>query len=464
MAAKKAREGHNGDHQLETRSSTLAETAAPARKNIAHDIGAPLTQVMRHISPTGFTRASLLYRWYEASWFRDSSMMAIGLTEATEFLRSNQDPRCAETQSAAGSILGFLWGTIGKFDDSIRAALAIDASSKEFLLLKNHIPARMGENGQYFSFTSNGVEYSDAQENNTYIKLRQYDSVPLTLIATHKFIEMAGENALDPAIKERIRGSLDNLVQYMLKTYRTPSANAWELDEGEMHSYTVASISGGLRSAIFLSQLLGANIGDLKELNAKVKEVDAFIEDTFVRDGILYKSANTPGTVPAVQGPNRYVDASAIFVFTLFKPQLSAGVEANTIKKMEDDLFDGNVLPIRYLGDTYFSGGRWPLLGLEFAHYYAEHGDFASALRILDYVKEKHLGPNGGGVIPEQELVNPACPNSDLHDWFKKNGNVVISELGWAEAEYVKAVITYVKEEARKQAGELKAVVRGTPI
>lgn len=409
------------------------------------DLEKTLLQLMRHIDGKGFTKASLDYGWYEASWFRDSSMMILALCDAHEFLEPKGGHLNKEAELAAGRSLGFLWSTIGKFGDNVKRALSIDQSSDRFALLENHIPARVGENGYYFTCENDGVQYSDMQSDNKYIKLRQYDSIPLTLIATERFLHASGQGALDERTKETIRSSLKDLTAYMIKVYRTTSANAWELDEGEVHSYTVASISRGLRSAMMISERLGVDLSELGSISERIKEVDRFLEDSFVRDGILYKSVNGKGGTLVASNPNPYVDSSEIFIFTLFKPKLSEHIEKNTIDKIRRDLFNGNVLPIRYLGDTYFSGGRWLLLGLEFARYYAEHGMGDSARSIIEYVTKKYLSASAGGALPEQELVNPACPNADMDNWFKKNGNKVIEELGWAEAEYLIAAIAYAR-------------------
>ncbi len=424
-----------------------------------YDISKPLSKVISHIDDKGFARASLAYRWYEAAWFRDSSMMVMGLCEAGGLLKASQNPAYLEAEASAKRVIGFLWKSLGNFNSNVKKALSLDPSSGRFKLLENHVPARIGEDGGYFSCVQDDKPYSDAQEENPYIRLRQYDSVPLTLMATEKLMETCGGGALDAATKKMIASNLKDLTEYMLKIYRTPGANAWELDDDEVHAYTVASISRGIRSAMYLADRLDVDLSTLGNLNSKVMEIDEFLEKTFVRGNILYKSVESAGGVAVAETPNHKIDASEIFIFTLFKPKLSAAVEKATIRKIERELFKGNALPTRYKKDPYFSGGRWPLLGLEFARYYAEQGDMESADKILKYVKGQHLDLAGDGTIPEQELVDPECPNEDLDNWFKKNGGKVIGELGWAEAEYLVAVAAYKKaSEASEKEALIEAV------
>ncbi len=424
------------------------------------DVDKPLTQLLNHIDAQGFTRASLAYRWYEAAWFRDSSMIVLGLCDVAQFLKESGDPKHDEAVSAAGRTLGFLWSSMGKFNGNIRKAIELDPRSDQFNRLENHIPARMGEDGKYFSCMQDGVEYSDTQEDNKYIKLRQYDSAPLAIIATEIFIEDYGAGALSAKSRNAISANLNDLVAYMLKVYRTAGANAWELDDDQVHAYTVASISRGLRGAMFLAKSLNVDISQFGDLNRKVRDIDRFIEKTFVRDGVLYRSAKSVGGTRVASEPELKVDASEIFIFTVFKPRIDPEVEANTIARIERDLFNGNVLPIRFLNDPYFSGGRWPLLGLEFARYYAEQGKIDSAFRIIDYVTTKHLDTNIDGALPEQELVDVACPNEDLDNWLQKNGNKVIGELGWSEAEYLVAAVSYMRAADQAARQTLMSAIR----
>ncbi len=421
------------------------------------NISGELSQLVKHVDDSGFTRASLTYAWYHAHWFRDAAMAVHALTDTADFFNGSNNRKAKLAQDAAGRIINFTWDTIAKYKDGINNALSLDPESEEFKLLKNHLPARVSKYGNYFACIRDGRPYTDQIEDDKDSWLRQYDSIPLSIIATEKFINSFGISALSQKTKSNIKGMLRASIKYMLKTYNAPGANAWELDWDEVHAYTAASISKGLRSAADIADRLGVYIGDLGDLQEKADGIDRFIEKSFVREGVLYKSAKATGNGTTAE-PNLSVDSSEIFIFSMFRPKLSKEVEENTVRAMEKELFDGNVLPIRYQKDPYFFGGRWLLLGLEFARYYSRNGRQEDAKRILDYVNEKYIKQDFS--LPEQELVNPANLDDPDH-YFERNGSSMIRELGWSEAEYLRAAIAYSRNQAAEsQRNVLAATAR----
>ena len=418
-----------------------------------------LSHLVKHIGENGHTKASLTYEWYSATWFRDASMVVLGLADTAEIFRNVDKSRSREAQSAASSVLGFMWSSIARHKENIGRSLALDQKSEEFKQLRNHLPARLGPEGKYFEATlKHGESYNDNIEDGRDSWLRQYDSVPLAIIATERFVDAFGTGALNTQTKAKIKSMLNDSMSYMIKTYRTPCANAWELDWDEVHSYDLAATSRGIRSAFSLAQKLGIKL-DVANPEQKADEIDLFLEKTFARDGVLYKSVKSMGGEEVAPEPNREVDASEIFIFSIFKPNLSDGIEEKTLKEMEKQLFGVNALPLRYLGDEYFTGGRWLLLGLAFAKYYSEHDRAGDAERIIKYVEDKYM--QKGYMLPEQEIVNPASPNGDPDHYLEMNGGSPISDLGWSESEYLRASVAYYRAvNFKAQSGPLIIIER----
>ncbi len=402
-----------------------------------------LSHLVEHIGENGHTKASLTYEWYGATWFRDASMVVLGLADTAEIFRNVDKSISDEAQRAASSVLDFLWSSIANHKENMCRSLSLDPKSEEFKKLRNHLPARLGPDGRYFQAAlKHGELYNDNIEDGRDSWLRQYDSVPLAVIATEKFVGAFGADALNDETKAKIKSVIDDSISYMVKTYRTPCANAWELDWGEVHAYNLAATSRGIRSALYLAQRLGIKLATAN-IEQKADEIDLFLEKTLVRNGVLYKSTKSLRGEDVAPQPNCEVDASEIFIFSIFKPNLSDGIEEKTLKAMEKQLFDGNVLPLRYLGDEYFTGGRWLLLGLAFAKYYSEHGRTGDAERIIKYVEDKYM--QKGHMLPEQEIVNPASTNNDPDHYLERNGGSPISDLGWSESEYLRASAAYYK-------------------
>ncbi|MGC8538771.1 MAG: hypothetical protein ACP5MK_02800, partial [Candidatus Micrarchaeia archaeon] len=165
-----------------------------------------------------------------------------------------------------------------------------------------------------------------------------------------------------------------------------------------------------------------------------------FVKDFFISNGILYDTRMPFSDAPLT---SLGVDSSTIFIFNRFGisgEMLGNGkIEKDTIREIDEKLFAGNTLPVRFLSDTYFKGGRWLLLGLEFSRYYSAHGKLDKGKEIIDYVLEKY-----GNSYPEQEIVNPAT-GIDWEGYLKRNGNNPIQNLAWSYASVIDAIIEFYR-------------------
>ena len=231
----------------------------------------------------------------------------------------------------------------------------------------------------------------------------------------------------------------------MVKVYKAPSFNAWEVDGHQLHSYTLASLYRGFISALQIAEKLGLHIPN--EMKDKPKWMDNFLSNFFIRDGMLYKAKN----VLRQDGrgfesePVKQVDASEIFVFTRFKPEsITHDIKANTMESIEKKRFGANILPTRFDGDSYFFGGRWILLGMEAARHYIETQEIEKAAKIISYVEKKYLR-QGNVMIPEQEIIDPESMEKDSGNYYIKNGYSAINDLAWSEAAYVSACTSLLR-------------------
>ena len=402
-----------------------------------HAINSTLLAVSRHIDATGFMKAASEYEWYGAAWFRDSSMTVISLVQFASMLGNkglNNSREALIAKEHAKRIIHFLFSTVAGFKQNMERALILDTKNEKFGSLSNHLPARIGPGGKYFRINSYKFRHTDELEPQN-CWLRQYDSIPLLLIATEHFIRAFGVKEF--GAQDVAKRLLPEMIAYMCKVYPTPCSNAWELENQRFHSYSLASVFMGLGSAAALLKRFEIKENCafyIKRCSEERNNIEKILNEVFVRDGILFRSAETLSSPE----PIREVDGSEIFIFTLFDTPLKEEIKKNTIKKMEYELFGSDILPIRFKGDTYFDGGRWLLLGLEFAYYYLHNGDGLKAEKILDYIDKKYL--KDGHELPEQELVNPASPNGDPDKMLERNGGDVIKDLAWSEAEYLRAL------------------------
>ncbi len=321
-----------------------------------------------------------------------------------------------------------------------------DISKPESKIGADHILSR-------FDVDYNGTKRAEKDKNECRVTrswTMQYDSVPLIMIATKEYLEQADDTK--GLNRDKIERNLEFLVDYMHNFYETPCADAWEMYHyyerentinGQVYvgktldSYVVSSVYKGIKSAKEIAEKLKIKISDVDE-----KEISKFIIDNFVvkdekRGTFIAKSKVEFGEVMPGIG------AEEVEIFNTFKPDGVEAYEEDTMKTIENELFQGEYLPIRYkffgkyrsMLDRYFGRGSWFHLGLQYSVYLIEHNQKEKANEILNYV-ESQIGYDG--TIPEQEISEKKKVD-DPDRFFEKNGNSTIKCLLWAEAAYLAA-------------------------
>ena len=397
-----------------------------------------------HIAGNGALSASSRYSWYRAVWYRDNSMGVIALTEYSRFFRDRDPAEAANARKNAAKLLKFLWTTTGKYRSNMQRALEMDPNSDQFRFLKNHVPARVDKrHGGYFETVRNGSYYTDAIEHEADSWLRQHDSMPLLVTATARFVEAFGASSLGLDVLAEISRTLPVAISYMVKTYNTPSANAWELEQGRLHAYTVAANSIGLRHAKTLATSLGVKYdGTLGDLDLKADEIDIFLERTFIRNGIIFRAVDLSGNGKPYSDPVPEPDAAMMLIFNLGKPRITdrVNVESNTIAFMKSNLNGNHPMLRRWPTDVYFDGGPWYLLGLAQAAYEVRRGALGQATERISYA-DRRMSRSGEFVLPEQENMHVANRNEDPDKYLKANDGLPIQALRWSQWEYIRARI-----------------------
>jgi hypothetical protein len=387
---------------------------------------------------TGYLSASSSYKFYRPHWIRDSSWVAISLIRYAKFARHTDSPGAGSAMDAATRIISFNIGTLKHYMLGLKAAATAGPPNKDFFLLKNHLPARVGmDYGLYKDKNLN-----DLKENDTpYSWLMQHDSVPLVLLALREKSDNFGLNQTE---KELLTENGKDLVAYLGKIYLTACANAWEQYPRKLHAYDLGVIYAAFNA---LEDFASKGLIDMPKHKvhkicngAYIGGPAQFLKDYFLIDKVIQGSLLLPEKKPDVSFG---VDSATIFLFSNFGIKrsgvINSPIERATIAHMEKQLLGNNALAIRYIGDTYFMGGRWLLLGLAFADYYAQSGNLPKARGIIDYVINKYHGS-----YPEQEIVNPTSPGIDRGNYYKNNGNKTIQNLEWSYAALIIAVISLI--------------------
>ncbi|MGC8710703.1 MAG: glycoside hydrolase family 15 protein [Candidatus Micrarchaeia archaeon] len=400
------------------------------------------------VGDTGYTQASAEYELYKPHWFRDTSFIANSLLKFS-FFEYNKNAELAErSKNAADRIIDFNLKAIERYEQHIKRAIEIPyENQQEFNSMDSHIPARVGKDLSLYKNFNQLLMMDDSTSSNRW--LIQYDTIPLILMSLHTEYKLFGLSAGKIAFLDK---HAEIIAEYLGKVYQTPSANAWEVDYGYIHSYDISAIvkahnilkEFSRNGIISISEEMLDNIFNTLYKHGGILGALRYM----IADGVLYGRREPYKAVDTQVG----VDSEEIFIFTRFgitDAELGYGVEEKTMQKINEELFSGNMLPIRSLRDTYFTGGRWLLLGLEYAIYEIGKGDIENAIKRIDYITSKY-----GDSMPEQEILNPANPGKDDGGFLALNGGKPIQKLNWSYAALIEAIIEL------EQAKEKKSLLR----
>ncbi len=404
----------------------------------------------------GYVSASSSYGFYDMHWIRDASFVSIGLLDAAAFLKSKDSRLAEEARKAAGRINSFHCKIIDANAGRMERALGISLEDPGFLMLENHIQARVGVDGDFYrgrvlDAHGNNFDVDDTRELASLNSWqRQYDALPLMLIALEKEARLFGIDEEKRSVLEK-RGEV--IAKYLGKVHVTPCASIWEMDSDKLHPFTIGAIDRAFDSLRYFSRIGAVSIGE--------KEIVAIAEGLYrtgsgggpveflkrhICEDVVYRLREPFREVDLQSG----VDLSAIYLFTRFGmgEKLGAGVERRTMERVEKDRFRGNALGTRYDGDVYFKGGRW-ILSVELAMYAAQKGEIQKASEIVAYVMDKY-----GNDLPEQEIVDPESPRSIEGEMdLRRNGGNAIQRLAWSYASMITAISTIFQSlEGRREA------------
>jgi isomaltose glucohydrolase len=184
----------------------------------------------------------------------------------------------------------------------------------------------------------------------------------------------------------------------------------------EVHVSTLGCIAGGF---------IAVERAGLASLHTEVAAIRSLLLERGLHDGHLAKwlgSTEVDGSLAAVVYP--------LEVFAAHTP-----VGAATIAAIESELtFDHGVH--RYLADTFFGGGQWPLLTCMLGLAQAQAGNRERALQLLRWAAST---VTDAGHLPEQvgqHLLDPTM----VAEWVERWGTVA-TPLLWSHAMFVRLAV-----------------------
>ena len=335
--------------------------------------------ILRNQDASGAIVASPDFEQYRFCWLRDGSFCAYALDLAHE-----HEASARYHQWVADAIAG-----IARSIDT-----AIDAhergEERERTLMP---PAR---------FALDGSTVVDDWPN------FQIDGYGTWLWSLGRHLDMAGVVS-----SERVLESVERAARYLTAFALGPCYDVWEESGTDIHTSTLASVYGGLRTA---ARLLGN-----ASYERTAENVKSYALESTVETGHFVKSS-----------ANNDVDASLLWLsqpFGLVEP--SDPIFVATVGLIESGLtFEGGTR--RYPADTYYGSGAWPVLTSSLGWHYLALGDGRGARRCRDWVSDHfdrfgRLGEQYGG-----ERHDP----TNYHEWEERWGRPA-QDLVWSHAMYI---------------------------
>lgn len=216
-------------------------------------------------------------------------------------------------------------------------------------------------------------------------------------------------------------------VDYLVSSWSRPCFDWWEERADEVHVSTLGCIAAGLDAAVPV-------LDEARALAARaaVRDIRALIRDRGVVDGHLGKWLGSAE-----------VDASlASMVYPLAVFPASGSIGRATIDAIDAQLNVGGGVH-RYLLDTFFGGGQWPLLSCMLGLAFAAAGERDRALEQLRWAAHTVTAT---GDLPEQVDEHLLFPERE-QEWIDRWGSVA-TPLLWSHAMYVRLFVELDLEAA----------------
>jgi GH15 family glucan-1,4-alpha-glucosidase len=221
-----------------------------------------------------------------------------------------------------------------------------------------------------------------------------------------------------PAL-ERWTAAIRLTVDYLLSSWSRPCYDWWEEHVERVHVSTLGCVAAGLAASADAGVLTSETTARARSAIAEIGEL---IRAEGVRDGHLVKWLGADA-----------VDGSLL---ALIEPLGVVGVTdpvaLATADRVEADLGPGGGVH-RYVLDTYYGGGQWPLLSCFLGLARVALGDRPAAERILDWVAAT---ATADGDLPEQVDHHLLAPER-RREWVDRWGPVA-SPLLWSHGMFLR--------------------------
>jgi isomaltose glucohydrolase len=360
---------------LRTPPSRVASAAV--RDLVAHS-----TQLLTsHQAPSGAFPAAPNYAVYQYSWLRDGAFIAEGLSRHGAVAAADAFHRwCANAVQSRAAVV---------------AAVVRRLKNGETVPHEDFLPTRYTLDGN-----DTGEDWWDFQT----------DGYGAWLWSLHQHVR---RHAIDAT---PYRDAVETTATYLQHVWSQPCYDWWEEHPEHQHVSTLGSIAAGLDSALKLRTL------DAERASAVALQLQQ-VRDTLLGQGL------SDGHLVKWLGSHA-VDGSLLSCVAPFG-LLDDDTARATLAAVEEGLvYDNGVY--RYLDDTFYGGGRWPVLtafrGMALAA--LDRGD--DALNLLEWIASS---ASLDGSLPEQVGGHLLHPEHEK-EWIERWGPVA-SPLLWSHGMFL---------------------------
>ncbi len=356
------------------------------------------------------------------------SLTRLAETSADLILRLQESTGAYPASPTFSAYRGYCWFRDGAFiADAMSAAGATDSAERFFDWCARILVNRESQVGEILSGARSGNPVPDAEMLPARFTFAgdegadewwdfQLDGFGTWLWAV---AEHARRRSTDLT---RWTRAIEITVDYLTSSWQRPCFDWWEENADQVHVSTLSCIAAGLDA------VAGAGILDSprrEQAFATVESVGRMIVERGLVDGHLAKWLGSAAVDASV--------LSAIAPFGVFPA--SGDIGSETLSAIDHALnVEGGVH--RYLADTFFGGGQWPLLSCFLGLGFAAQGDRERAIRQLSWAAGT---ADSTGALPEQvgeHLLDPSM----TQEWVDRWGTVA-QPLLWSHAMFVRLAV-----------------------
>jgi GH15 family glucan-1,4-alpha-glucosidase len=337
--------------------------------------------IKKNQSSCGAYIASPNFSAYKYCWFRDSAFISFSMDLVGEHQSSQ---------------LFHAWAikTIQKYKTKITKCI-------EQINRGNHL-----DDIDYFHsrFSVDGSELSDDWGHN------QLDGLGTWLWSFIQHLSITKQINISLECIEAIHLIRD----YLISLWKYPCYDCWEEKPDQVHTYTLASIFGGLNN---LARFFDDDIS-----RKAANEIRNFVLQNTIKNGNFIKyigSSEIDSNLLGLALPYEIID-------------INDEIMKKTVDLTEKYLQPSSIGVHRYPSDSYYGGGSWIILTAWLGWYYSKIGRTAHAQQILEWIEKQ---TTKDGELPEQVNEDLLVP-SKYNEWVKRWGNIA-SPLLWSHSMYL---------------------------